>query len=80
MMLGDFNARVGSRVDQDDDWWYERGPHGHGVINEAIENYCLSSASMKPLCVTPGFQRKLFTNRLGNIQSLNSGIALIMPS
>ena len=35
VMLGDFNARVGSRADQDDDWWYERGPHGHGVINEA---------------------------------------------
>ena len=34
-LLGDFNARVGSRVNQDDDWWYERGPHGHGVLNEA---------------------------------------------
>ena len=35
VMLGDFNARVGSRMNQDDDWWYERGPHGHGVLNEA---------------------------------------------
>ena len=35
VMLGDFNARVGSRVNQDDDWWYERAPHGHGVLNES---------------------------------------------
>ena len=34
VMLGDFNARVGSRG-VDDDWWYERGPHGYGNINEA---------------------------------------------
>ena len=26
-MLGGFNARVGSRVSDDDEWWYERGPH-----------------------------------------------------
>ena len=26
--LGDFNARVGSR-DVHDEWWHERGPHGH---------------------------------------------------
>ena len=35
MMLGDFNARVGSRVSGDEEWWYERGPHGHGALNEA---------------------------------------------
>ena len=35
MLLGDFNARVGSREGSDDPWWYERGPHGHGVMNEA---------------------------------------------
>ena len=44
------------------------------------ESCCLSSVTMKPLCVTPGFQRELFTNRLGNIPSLNSGIASIMSS
>ena len=32
VMLGDFNARVDSRG-VDDDWWYERGPHGYGEIN-----------------------------------------------
>ena len=32
VMLGDFN---GSRVSGDEEWWYERGPHGHGALNEA---------------------------------------------
>jgi len=35
VMLGDFNARVGSRAVDDDEWWYERGPHGYGELNEA---------------------------------------------
>ena len=35
MILGDFNARVGSREGEDDEWWYERGPYGHGLLNEA---------------------------------------------
>ena len=28
VMLGDFNACVGSRAVRDDEWWYERGPMG----------------------------------------------------
>lgn len=32
VMLGDFN---GSRVSGGEEWWYERGPHGHGALNEA---------------------------------------------
>ena len=27
VMLGDFNACVGSRVSGDEEWWNERGPH-----------------------------------------------------
>ena len=34
VLLGDFNARVGSRVDGDE-WWQVRGPHGYGELNEA---------------------------------------------
>ena len=34
VMLGDFNARVGSRQDGDE-WWNVRGPHGIGETNEA---------------------------------------------
>ena len=35
VLLGDFNARVGSRSGDDKEWWDERGPHGFGVLNEA---------------------------------------------
>ena len=35
VMLGDFNARVGSRVGSNNEWWYERGPFGYGILNEA---------------------------------------------
>ena len=35
VMLGDFNAHVGSRVSGDEEWWNERGPYGHGALNEA---------------------------------------------
>lgn len=35
VMLGDFNARVGSRAGIDDEWWHVRGPHGYGELNEA---------------------------------------------
>ena len=34
-MLGDLNARVGSRAVDDDEWWYERAPHRYGELNEA---------------------------------------------
>jgi len=35
VILGDFNARVGSRGADDDQWWKVRGPCGLGVVNEA---------------------------------------------
>ena len=35
IILGDFNARVGSRVDKDDPWGRVRGSHGYGSINDA---------------------------------------------
>ena len=35
MLLGDFNARVVSRVSGEDEWWYERGLYRHGVMNDA---------------------------------------------
>ena len=34
-MLGDFNARVGSRQNDDNEEWHEKGPHVHGVLNDA---------------------------------------------
>lgn len=35
MVLGDFNAHVGSRADRDDLWDGVRGPHGYSVMNDA---------------------------------------------
>ena len=35
VIQGDFNARVGFTAVRDDEWWYERGPHGYGELNEA---------------------------------------------
>ena len=31
VLLGDLNARVGSRSETDDEWLDERGPYGHMV-------------------------------------------------
>ena len=35
MLPWDFNARVGSKSETDDEWWDERGPYRHGVLNDA---------------------------------------------
>ena len=35
VVLGDFNAHVGSRKHVGDQWDAVRGPHGYGVINDA---------------------------------------------
>jgi len=34
-MLGGFNTRLEFRAVDDDEWWYERGPHRYGALNEA---------------------------------------------
>ena len=57
-MLGDFNARVGSRAVQDGEWWYERGPHGYGELNEAgMELLSFLSTNEATVCNT-WFQKK----------------------
>ena len=42
-MLGDFNAKVWSSLDEDE-WWHVRGPHGYEETNEAGKELlnCLS--------------------------------------
>ena len=35
VIMGDFNARVGSRLNDDDLWTSVRGPHGFGDINDS---------------------------------------------
>lgn len=34
MIMGDFNAHIGSKMDERE-WWYIRGPHGFGELNDA---------------------------------------------
>ena len=38
------------------------------------------STFLRPPSVTPGFRKRLYTNRRGNILNLRNGIVLIMPS
>ena len=35
VMLGEFNACVGSRAVDDNEWWYEKGPHRYGRLTKA---------------------------------------------
>lgn len=35
VILGDFNACVGSRQGEEDPWGHVRGPHGYGDYNDA---------------------------------------------
>ena len=35
VLLGHFNAQVGSRLGDEAEWYDEMGPHGLGVLNEA---------------------------------------------
>ena len=35
LLLGDFNARVGSRSEADEEWEHTRGPNGFAEVNEA---------------------------------------------
>ena len=57
VLLGDFNARVGSR-NKEDEWWHERGPHGLGVLNDVgreLLSFC--SVNGATVCNT-WFQKK----------------------
>ena len=71
VMLGDYNARVGSRnVD-------ERGPHGYGDLNDAGREL-LSFLSTNEATVCNSC--KTFISRHGSTPSLASGTALTMSS
>ena len=60
VILGDFNARVGSRVGGDDVWASERGPHGLGVANDAgmeLLSFLSSHTHQATICNT-WFEKK----------------------
>ena len=53
MLMGDFNARVGSRECVGDLWDGVRGPHGYGVVNDAgKELLSFLSAHQATICNT----------------------------
>ena len=53
VILGDFNARVGSREEVSEDWSRVRGPHGYGTANDAgKEVLAFLAAHQATLCNT----------------------------
>ena len=58
VVLGDFNARAGSR-EGDGERWYAIGPHGHGCLNEVSkELLSFLSSNEATVFVTPGFRKR----------------------
>ena len=58
VVLGDFNARVGSHAMCDDELGHVRGPHGCGNVTALASTCCLFSVTTMLLSVTPGFCKK----------------------
>ena len=56
-MLGDFNARVSSRGN-DDYWLYERGPHGYSEINEAGKEFFSLPSINEATSSNTGFKKR----------------------
>lgn len=75
VVLGDFNARVGSELIE---MTFGMGLESHmGMVMQA-PSCCLSCYFIRHLCVTPGFRKGIFINGHGSIQSPNSRAALTM--
>ena len=64
VMLGNFNARVGSRVDEE--WWYVRGPHGYGELKEAGRELLAFLSINKATVCNTWFRREQFSSRPGS--------------
>ena len=58
ILLGDFNARVGSRVSEYNLWSSVRGPHGYGVSNDAGEELLTFLAAHEATVVNTWFEKK----------------------
>ena len=58
IILGDFNARVGSREDEDDMWAAVRGPHGLGVVNDAGRELLSFLSSHQATICNTWFEKK----------------------
>ncbi len=58
MLLVDFNARVGSRS-ENDKWRDERGPHEHGVLKEADKELLSFCNVNEAIVCNMWFQKKV---------------------
>ena len=58
IILGDFNARVGCRKDEDDMWAAVRGPHGLGVVNDAGRELLSFLSSHQATICNTWFEKK----------------------
>ena len=58
VLLGDFNARVGSRQGVNDPWGSVRGPHGYGVCNDTGTAFLSTNEAHIILCNT-WFEKKV---------------------
>ena len=77
VIMEDFNARVGSRLSEGDQWTGVRGPHGLGEMNDAGRDLLTFLATTEATLCNTWFPKKKFTSTLGNILRRNNGTALI---
>ena len=81
VILGDFNARVGSRDLAEEDYWGKsRGPHGFGKMNDAGKELLSFLSLNEATAATRGFRRMISICVPGNTLNQRAGIVLIMPS
>ena len=58
IILGDLNARVGSRNDMDDTWEGVRGPHGYGETNDAGRELLTFLSTIEATVCNTWFRKK----------------------
>ena len=80
IMLGDFNARVGSRQGEEDPWGHVRGPHGYGECNDAGRELLTFLSTNEAVICNTWLKRKIFTNRHGSTLRASNGTASTLPS
>ena len=59
VILGDFNARVGSREEASEDWSGVRGPHGYGTANDAGKEVLVFLAAHQATLCNTWFKKKI---------------------
>ena len=58
VMLGDFNARVGSRQGDDDPWGHVQGPHGYGECNDSGRELLAFLSTNEAVICNTWFEKK----------------------